>query len=145
MADQIIGIEEIKKVLPHREPMLLIDTVLEYEIGKCCKAQLHVHKDLDFFRGHFPGFPVMPGVLQLESLAQAGAFAVLKQDNMAGKIVLFAKADNVKFRRQVVPGDVMTLETEMERISRVGGKGRGVATVEGEVCCQGELTFVFAK
>lgn len=140
-----LDIEEIKKVLPHREPFLLIDHVVECEIGKRCVAEWHLTGEEYFFQGHFPGQPVTPGVLLLESMAQAGAFSVLSQSGMQGKIVLFAKADKVRFRRQVLPGDTLTLEMEMVRLSSVGGNGVGKATVNGETACQAEITFVFAR
>ena len=140
-----LGLEEIKKVLPHREPFLLIDHIVECEIGKRCIAQWHLTGEEYFFQGHFPGQPVTPGVLQLESMAQAGAFAVLGQEGMQGKIALCAKADKVRFRRQVLPGDVLTLEVEMTRLSGVGGNGIGRAHVDGEMACQAEITFVFAR
>lgn len=142
---QDLDIEEIKKVLPHREPFLLIDRVVECEIGKRCVAEWRLTGEEYFFQGHFPGQPVTPGVLLLESMAQAGAFSVLSQEGMQGKIALFAKADKVRFRRQVLPGDTLTLEVEMTRLSSVGGNGVGKATVNGETACQAEITFVFAR
>ena len=140
-----IDLEGIKAVLPHREPFLLIDRVVSCDVGERCVAEWHLTGDEYFFAGHFPEKPVTPGVLLLESLAQAGGFAVLSQDGMAGSIVLFAKADKVKFRRQVLPGDTLQLEIEMSRLSKIGGTGMGKATVDGEVACQAEITFVFAR
>ncbi len=137
--------EGVMQVLPHRDPFLLIDRVERCEVLQHCIAHLKLTGEEDFFRGHFPGKPVMPGVLQLESLAQCGAFAVLAQPGREGTIALFAKADNVKFRRQVIPGDELRLEVSLERVSRVGGKGKGVATVNGETSCEADITFVFAK
>lgn len=140
-----VDLEGIMKILPHRDPILLIDFVEHCEIAKNCIAYKQLTGEEDFFRGHFPGMPVMPGVLQLEALAQTGAFSVLSQDGMAGKIALFAKADNVRFRKQVLPGDRIRYEVHMERLSRVGGKGKGVASVNGETSCEAELTFVFMQ
>ncbi len=137
--------EQIKQIIPHREPFLLVDEVIGCTVGQKIKAVKHVTGEEDFFKGHFPEMPVMPGVLQLEALAQAGAVSVLSLDDFKGKIALFGAANNVKFRRQVVPGDELTLEVEMTRLSKVAGKGKGVASVNGEVTCEGELTFVFAK
>lgn len=140
-----IGIEGIKAVLPHREPFLLIDTIVECELGKRTTALWHLTGEEYFFQGHFPQKPVLPGVLQLESLAQAGAYAVLAREGWAGKIVLFAKADKIRWRRQVVPGDVLTLEIEMTHLSAVGGKGKGRTHVADETACEAELMFVFAQ
>ena len=142
---QNIDIDGIKAVLPHREPFLLIDHIVRCEVAKSCVAQWHLSGEESFYQGHFPGMPVTPGVLLLESLAQAGAFAVLSQEGMEGVIALFAKADKVKFRKQVLPGDTLRLEIEMTRLSKVGGHGVGTAYVGEEMACQGELTFVFAR
>lgn len=148
MESQIIrdmDIEGIMEVLPHRAPFLLIDHIVECEIGKRCVAQWHLTGEEYFFQGHFPGQPVTPGVLQLESMAQAGAFAVLSQEGFQGKIALFTKADKVRFRKQVLPGDTLTLEMEMTRMSSVGGNGAGRAHVDGKTACEAEITFVFAR
>lgn len=150
MAELGVILEDIDKsgieaVLPHRSPFLLIDHIVRCEVGKSCIAEWHLTGDEYFFEGHFPGQPITPGVLLLESLAQAGAFSVLSQDEMMGKIALFGKADKVKFRRQVLPGDTLRLEIEMGRLSKIGGGGSGKATIDGEIACQGELTFVFAR
>lgn len=140
-----VGTDGIKAVLPHREPFLLIDTVVRCEPGKMCTAQLHLTGGEDFFRGHFPGMPVMPGVLQLEAMAQAGAFAVLSREGFAGKIALFGGVDKVRFRRQVAPGDTLQMDVEMTRLSSFGGKGVGRTSVDGELCCEAELTFVLPR
>lgn len=140
-----IDIDGIKAVLPHREPFLLLSRIQECEVGKYCKAEWTLTGQEDFFKGHFPSMPVLPGVLQLESLAQAGGFAVLSKEEFQGKIALFGAADKVKFRRQIVPGDTLVLEVEMSKIGRMAGKGVGHSFVNGEPCCEAELTFVFAK
>lgn len=140
-----ISIDGIKEVLPHREPFLLIDTIVTCAVGKSCTALWHLTGEEYFFQGHFPEMPVLPGVLELESMAQAGAFAVLSREEWQGRIALFGGVDKVRFRRQVVPGDVLQLDVEMTRLSSVGGKGIGRATVGGELACQAELTFAFPR
>lgn len=140
-----VDIEGIKKILPHREPFLLLDTILFCEVGKSCVAQWHLTGEEYFFQGHFPERPVLPGVLELESMAQAGAFAVLSREGWQGRIAFFASADHVRFRRAVVPGDVLQLEVEMLRLSGRGGKGKGRATVNNELACEAELMFAFPK
>lgn len=140
-----VDIDGIKRILPHREPFLLIDTIVSCEVGKRCTALWHLTGEEYFFQGHFPDMPVLPGVLQLESMAQAGAFSVLAREEWQGKIALFGGVDKVRFRRQVLPGDVLQLDVEMTRLSSVGGKGIGRATVDGELACQAELTFAFPR
>lgn len=142
---QNVDLEGIKAVLPHREPFLLLSRIVECRVGEYCKAEWTLTGEEDFFKGHFPGMPVLPGVLQLESIAQAGAFAVLSKEAFKGKIALFGAADKVKFRRQVLPGDTLTLEIEMTKIGSMAGKGKGKSSVDGQSCCEAELTFVFAK
>lgn len=100
--------------------------------------------DEPFFAGHFPGRPTLPGVLMLEALAQAGAIAALRDERFTGKLLLFGGVDKARFRRQVLPGDTLTLETTMGRLSARAGKGTGVASVGGEVACEAELLFVVA-
>ncbi len=136
--------EGIKQILPHREPFLLIDEILECEVGKRAKAVWHITEDLDFFRGHFPGRPILPGVLMAEALAQTGAVAILQDERFAGRLAVFGGIDKMKFRGMVTPGMDLVLETEMIRLSSVGGKGIGRATVDGKVVCEGEIMFAFA-
>ena len=112
--------------------------------ARWCRHVYHVRGDEDFLAGHFPGNPVFPGVLQLEALAQAGAIALLSDARYAGSLPLFGGVEAVRFRRMVKPGDEMTLAVEIERLSRRGGWGRGVATVGGEECCRARLLFVLA-
>lgn len=141
----MIGREEIKKVLPHREPFLLIDEILEVEIGKSATAVWHVREDYDVFRGHFPGNPVLPGVLMVEALAQTGAYAILKEERFRGKLAVFGGIDGVKFRGMVRPGDDLILRAELTRLSSIGGKADVHATVDGKTVCAGGIMFAFAK
>jgi 3-hydroxyacyl-[acyl-carrier-protein] dehydratase len=141
----MIDREEIKKVLPHREPFLLIDEIMEVEVGKSAKAVWHVREEYDVFRGHFPGNPVLPGVLMVEALAQTGAYAILLDEKFKGKLALFGGIDGVKFRGLVRPGDDLVLEADLKRISSFGGKAAARASVDGKTVCEGEIMFAFAK
>jgi 3-hydroxyacyl-[acyl-carrier-protein] dehydratase len=141
----MIGREDIKKVLPHREPFLLIDEILKVEVGKSATAVWHVREDYDIFRGHFPGNPVLPGVLMVEALAQTGAYAILLDEKFRGKLALFGGIDGVKFRGLVRPGDDLVLEAELTRISSFGGKAQARASVDGKTVCEGGILFAFAK
>jgi 3-hydroxyacyl-[acyl-carrier-protein] dehydratase len=136
---------EIEEILPHRDPFLLIDRVIELEPGEYAVAEKDILADDDVFRGHFPGHPVFPGVLQLEALAQTGAVAVLSQPEARGKIILFARADDVRFRRAVVPGDTLRLEMRLTKSRGPVGKGEGKAFVGSELACSGVLTFAIAE
>jgi len=137
-----LSLEEIKLVLPHREPFLMIDRVVDYEPGKYCKAIRAVNANEWFFQGHFDAYKVFPGVLIVESLAQAGAIAVLTADEYKGKIALFRSIESMKFKRKVIPGDVIEIDTEITLLKRGIGKGAGIARVGGEIAAQGELSFV---
>ncbi len=137
-----LNIEEIMEIIPHRQPFLLIDAVEDMEPGKYCKARKCVTMNEPFFAGHFPGKPVMPGVLILEALAQTGAVAVLSMDEFKGKIALFGGMDKVKFRRQVVPGDVLSLETELIKRKGPIGVAKGVAKVGDQIAAEVELTVI---
>jgi 3-hydroxyacyl-[acyl-carrier-protein] dehydratase len=132
---------EIQRIIPHRYPFLLIDRVLEIEPGKRIVGLKNVTADEPFFQGHFPGNPVMPGVLIVEALAQAGAVLLLAQPEERGKLPLFAGIDGLKFRRQVVPGDQLRLEVEFTLRRGPIGKGRARATVDDQLAVEGELTF----
>ncbi|WP_164667608.1 3-hydroxyacyl-ACP dehydratase FabZ [Virgibacillus doumboii] len=134
-------IEQIKETIPHRYPFLLVDKVTEIEEGKRVVALKNVTANEPFFQGHFPDYPVMPGVLIVEALAQTGAIAVLGIEENKGKIGFLAGLDKCRFKRQVKPGDQLKLEVEIIRIKGPVGKGKGVATVDGEVVCEGEITF----
>ncbi len=136
--------EQIKEIIPHRDPFLLIDEVNEMEAGVSCVATKYIKENDYWFEGHFPGYPVTPGVLQIEMLAQAGAVTLMYLPENRGKIGLFAGIDKVKFRRQVVPGDVLRLETQITR--KVGSIviATGKATVNGEVAATAEMKFALA-
>lgn len=133
--------EQIMEIIPHRDPFLLIDEVTELEIGIKAVAIKYIKTDDFWFKGHFPDYPVTPGVLMLEMLAQTGAVALLAKPENKGKIGLFAGANDVKFKRQVVPGDILTLETEIVKQKGPIGIGIGKATVDGELAVSAEIKF----
>jgi len=133
--------EQIEAVIPHREPFIFLDSVLELVPGKRVVAEKWLTGDEDVFRGHFPGHPVFPGVLQIEAMAQAGAVAALSAPENQGKLALFAGIEKVRFRRQVRPGDTLRLEVELVRMRGNIGKGEGRASVEGERACDASLIF----
>jgi 3-hydroxyacyl-[acyl-carrier-protein] dehydratase len=131
----------IEAILPHREPFLLIDEVLELEPGERVVARKQVREDEWYLRGHFPGRPVMPGVLIVEAMAQTGAVAVLSEEENRGRIALFAGIDDTRFKRIVEPGDELLLECTLEQVRGPIGKGRARATVDGQLAARGTLTF----
>lgn len=133
--------EEIMDIIPHRYPFLLIDTIEELEPGVRALGRKCVSVNEPFFQGHFPGNPVMPGVLIVEALAQTGAVAILSRPEFQGKTAYFAGIDRVRFRRKVIPGDVLTLEIQIIKVKGPVGVGRAVATVDGEKAAEAELTF----
>lgn len=137
----MLDINEIKKIIPHRYPFLLVDRILEVEDGKRAVGYKNITANEEFFNGHFPQYPVMPGVLIVEALAQVGAVAMLKLPDNQGRLAFFAGIDNCRFKRQVVPGDQLRLEVEMTRVKGKIGKGKGVATVDGELVCETEIMF----
>ena len=136
-----LGREEIEAILPHREPFLLIDEVLELEPGERVVARKTVRPDEWYLTGHFPGRPVMPGVLIVEAMAQTGAVAVLSQEENRGRLALFAGIDDVRFKRIVEPGDELVFECTLEAARGPVGKGRATATVDGQLAARGTLTF----
>ncbi len=136
-----MDIEQIKETIPHRYPFLLVDKVIEMEEGKRVTALKNVTANEPFFQGHFPSYPVMPGVLIVEALAQAGAIAVLGMEENKGKIGFLAGLDKCRFKRQVKPGDQLKLDVEIIRVKGPIGKGKAVATVDDEVACEAEITF----
>jgi 3-hydroxyacyl-[acyl-carrier-protein] dehydratase len=134
---------EIEALIPHRWPFLLIDRIVEYDPdAKRIVAQKGVTATEWFFQGHFPGLPVMPGVLQVEALAQTMAVYVAKQPGFGDRIGLFAGIDEARFKRIVTPGDTLRLEVTMDRLGSRFGRGRGVASVDGEVACEASLSFI---
>jgi len=133
--------EEIKEIIPQREPFLMIDEVEEYIPGEMTVAYKNVNEAEWYFKGHFPGNPIMPGVLIAESLAQAGAIAILSLEENKGKNALFGGIDKMKFKRMVVPGDRSKLEVKIIKRKGPIGVGEALATVDGKVAAKGELTF----
>lgn len=132
---------EIQKIIPHRYPFLLIDKIIDIEFGKKAVGIKNVTFNEPFFQGHFPGNPIMPGVLIVEAMAQVGAVAILGMEAYKGKIAVFAGIDDLRFRRQVIPGDTLKMEVEIIAIKRGIGKGKATATVDGEVAASCELMF----
>jgi 3-hydroxyacyl-[acyl-carrier-protein] dehydratase len=137
----MMDIQQIKEIIPHRYPFLLVDRILEVEEAKRAIGIKNVTANEEFFNGHFPDYPVMPGVLIVEALAQVGAVAMLMKEENRGRLAFFAGIDNCRFKRQVKPGDQLRLEVEMTRVRGAIGKGKGTATVDGELVCETELTF----
>jgi 3-hydroxyacyl-[acyl-carrier-protein] dehydratase len=134
---------EIEALIPHRWPFLLVDRIVEYDAeAQRIVGQKGVTATEWFFQGHFPGLPVMPGVLQVEALAQTMAVYVAKQPGFGDRIGLFASIDECRFKHIVQPGDVLRLEVTMDKLGRRFGRGRGVATVDGEVACEALLSFI---
>ena len=133
--------EQIKEIIPQREPFLMIDEVEEYIPGESCIAYKNVNEDEYYFKGHFPGNPIMPGVLMVEALAQTGAVAILSMEENQGKNALFGGINNLKFKKQVVPGDRLKLEVKIIKKKGPIGIGEAIATVDGKVAVKGELTF----
>lgn len=136
-----MNINEIKEILPHRYPFLLIDKVISME-GNKIVAIKNVTVNENYFQGHFPAEAVMPGVLIIEALAQTGAVAILSKNEFKGKIAYFAGIDKAKFRRKVIPGDILRLEVEITKLRGRAGIGYGIAYVDDKKVCEGELTFM---
>jgi 3-hydroxyacyl-[acyl-carrier-protein] dehydratase len=144
MVSNVLTINDIKKIIPHRYPFLLVDRVDELEPGKRAIGYKNVTFNEYFFQGHFEQEPVMPGVLIIEALAQVGAIAVLSHEDYKGKMAYFGGINNAKFRRKVVPGDVLRLEVEMIKLKSRAGVGKAVAYVKDEIACEAEIMFITA-
>jgi len=140
-----LGPAEIRDLIPHRYPFLLVDRIDELEPGVRAVGIKNVTQNEPFFQGHFPDYPVMPGVLIIEAMAQVGAVGVMAGGEHKEKLALFAGIDGVRFRRQVLPGDVLRMEVRIERLKGRVGRGRGRAEVGGERVCEAELMFAFAQ
>lgn len=138
----MLNIEEIQKIIPHRHPFLLIDYIEDYEAGKYAVGYKCVTYREDFFAGHFPVMPVMPGVLTIEALAQVGAVAILSMKENKGKTAFFGGINKCRFRGKVVPGDKLKLETEIIQQKGPVGIGKAVASVDGKTVATAELTFM---
>ena len=136
--------KEIMEIIPHRQPFMLIDTIEEMEPGVKAVAKKCVSYNEPFFQGHFPGEPVMPGVLIVEALAQTGAVAILSLPENKGRTAYFAAINSAKFKKKVIPGDVLMLETEIIKVKGPMGIGKATATVDGKVAVQAELTFAIS-
>ena len=137
----MLDITQIQEIIPHRPPFLLVDRILEIEAGQRAVGLKNVTMNEPYFTGHFPDYPVMPGVLIIEALAQVGAVAILQVEANRGKLAFFAGIDKVRFRGQVRPGDTLHLEVEITRLKGMIGKGRAVAKVGDEVVTEGEIMF----
>jgi len=141
----MLDIEQIKEILPHRYPFLLIDRIMEMDEGKRVVALKNVTVNEPFFQGHFPDYPVMPGVLIMEAMAQAGAIAMLSMPQYQGKLAFFTGIDKAKFRKQVVPGDQLRIEVEITALRGVFGKGQARALVGDELAAEAEIKFAIQE
>ncbi|MDX6154092.1 3-hydroxyacyl-ACP dehydratase FabZ [Marinococcus sp. PL1-022] len=137
----MLSIEQIKEIIPHRYPFLLVDKIIEVEPGERAVGIKNVSANEEFFNGHFPDYPVMPGVLIIEAIAQAGGVALMQQEDMKGKLALFAGIDECRFKGQVMPGDQLRLEMEVTKQRRSIVKGKGTASVDGKVVAEADLMF----
>ncbi|KGR82967.1 3-hydroxyacyl-ACP dehydratase FabZ [Lysinibacillus boronitolerans] len=137
--------QQIQAILPHRYPFLLVDRIVELEEGKRAVGMKNVTMNEEFFKGHFPQYPVMPGVLIVEALAQISAVIMLTKVGNEGRLGLLAGIDHCRFKKQVKPGDQLYLEVEITRVKGTVGKGRGIAMVDGEIVCETDLVFAFGS
>ena len=142
MGDAVLNTAEVLKLLPHRYPFLLVDRILGFEGDTKCVGQKNLTMNELFFQGHFPGHPVMPGVLQVEAMAQVASILMLRIPENQGKIGYFMSCDKVKWRRPVEPGDVLIIETELTKMRGAIGVATGRCLVNGEVTCEAELKFM---
>jgi len=146
VAGPLLSTAEIQKLIPHRWPFLLVDRIVAEDRERgYIRGEKAVTASEWFFQGHFPSLPIMPGVLQVEALAQTMAVYVARQEGMGDRIGLFAGIDECRFKRMVQPGDRLTLEVTMEKLGRRFGKGRAVASVDGEVACEALLSFIIPR
>ncbi|WP_342598195.1 3-hydroxyacyl-ACP dehydratase FabZ [Psychrobacillus sp. FSL H8-0483] len=141
----MLDTQQIQFIIRHRYPFLLLDRVLELEEGERAVGIKNVSGNEAFFNGHFPGYPVMPGVLIVEALAQVSAVIMLTKDGNEGRLGLLAGIDNCRYKQQVKPGDQLRLEVEFTRLKGPIGKGRGIATVDGALVCETDLIFAFGS
>lgn len=137
----MLNIDEIKAIIPHRYPFLLVDKILEMEVGRRAVGIKNVSANEEFFQGHFPDFPVMPGVLIVEAMAQVGAVALLSMEENKGRLAFFAGLDNVRFRQPIRPGDTLHMEVEFTSFRKNIGKGKAIAKVGDKLACEAELMF----
>ena len=139
----MLDINDVMKILPHRYPFLMVDRVVGFEIDGKCTGIKSVTINEPYFQGHFPGHPVMPGVLQLEAMAQVASIAFLRMAGNAGRIGYFMSADSVKFRKPVLPGDTLFIHVEVTKAKRSIAKASGKCVVNGEVVSEAEMMFGF--
>ena len=141
----VLDARQIMEIIPHRPPFLLVDRIVELVEGERAVGIKQVTINEPFFVGHFPTYPIMPGVLVVEALAQVGAVAVLHMPQYRGRLAFFAGIDGVRFKRPVVPGDTLRLEVVLGKLRRGVGVGTATATVDGQLACRGELMFAFGN
>ncbi|MDE0135498.1 MAG: 3-hydroxyacyl-ACP dehydratase FabZ [Acidimicrobiaceae bacterium] len=138
------GFPRPDELLPHRAPFLLVDEIVELQPGERCVALWRLTGDEEFFAGHFPGRPTLPGVLMVEALAQTAGLAAASASSLEGKLALFGGIDKARFRRQVIPGDTLRLEAKIDRLSARAGKASGTASVDGQAACETSMMFLIA-
>ncbi|AHM55607.1 (3R)-hydroxymyristoyl-[acyl-carrier-protein] dehydratase FabZ [Peptoclostridium acidaminophilum DSM 3953] len=141
----MLNIDQIKEILPHRYPFLLVDRIIEMEEGKRAVGIKNVTANEPFFQGHFPSYPLMPGVLIVEAMAQVGATVMLSLEENKGKIGVFTGIDGLRFKREVRPGDTLTMTVEFTKVRRGIGKAQASAYVGEELACSGELMFAIVE